>query len=63
MEERGVSAPAILILVQLETAIRVAWDCLNEGDELRLRDWIDAHPDYGPIIARALELAEQERAA
>lgn len=55
------SPPAVLILFLLETAIRVAWDCLNEGEEQRLRDWIEAHPDYGPI-ARALEMAKEQAA-
>jgi hypothetical protein len=63
VRSRAVSAPAVLTLIQLETAIRVAWDCLNEGEEERLRDWIEAHPDYGQIIARALDLAEHEQAA
>ena len=48
-------------LFLLESAIRVAWDCLNEGEEQRLRDWIEAHPDYGPI-ARALEMAKEQAA-
>jgi hypothetical protein len=59
----GLSAPSVLILFQLETAIRVAWDCLNEGEEQRLRDWIESHPEYGPIVARALELAAEKQAA
>ena len=54
-----------MVVLQLETALKVAWDCLNEGEEQRLRDWLQSHPDpgYAEIIARALELAEKGRAA
>ena len=53
--------PAAFVLAQLDTVITIFYDCLAEGEEERVREWIEAHPEYGPIIERALLIAQQER--
>lgn len=57
------SAPAIVIRLELEEPLRVfaAWLC--EGDELRMRLWLRDHPEHADLVARAMELAEEEPAA
>ncbi len=57
------SAPAVLIVLELEAAPRVVVDALDEGDELRLAAWLEACPDYSELVARALELEHERRAA
>jgi hypothetical protein len=60
----GANAPAVVIRLTLESAPIVYVDTLNESEELRLTDWItEARPEYGALVARALELAAGERAA
>jgi hypothetical protein len=57
-------APAIVIRLELEAVPVVYVQTLNEAEERRLTDWVtDAHPEYGELVARALELAEAKRAA
>jgi hypothetical protein len=60
-----VSAPAIVIRLELERSPVVVVDCLREDERLRLIDWIEAHPRYRAIVAaaRALELEAREQAA
>jgi hypothetical protein len=53
----------VVIRLPLEHPPRVYLDCLNDGEESRLRDWLDAHPDYARLVEEALELAARERAA
>jgi hypothetical protein len=57
------SAPSLHIVLELEAAPRVYCDWLRESDELRMADWLDAHPDHRELIDRALEIAAEERAA
>lgn len=57
------SAPAVVIVLRLEEPAVVALDCLNDAEEARLRDWVTAHPAFVALIARALEVAQRERAA
>lgn len=38
-------------------------DLPRDADALRFTAWIDAHPAYGELLARLVELAEEERAA
>lgn len=57
------SAPAILIRIEFEAPTRVDAVWLHESDEIRMRDWLSAHPDEAELVARAMELQERERAA
>jgi hypothetical protein len=59
----GKRGASITIRVALEAAPVVWRDFGDDGDERRMRDWLDAHPDYWELIDRAVELIEQERAA
>ena len=56
------SAPAVVIVLRLEEPAVVAIDCLDDAEEARLRDWVNAHPAFVALIARALA-AKRERAA
>jgi hypothetical protein len=55
-------APAIVIQLVFEQPLRVvaAWE--HDGDERRLREWLEAHPELAELVARALSL-EGRRAA
>jgi hypothetical protein len=53
-----VSAPAIVITLTLEQRPIVTHSCMYESDELRLRDWIEAHPDLYELIERALQVGD-----
>jgi hypothetical protein len=53
----------VLIRLELEAAPRVIVDTVYEGEEDRLRDWFEAHPEQLELIQRAQELAAIERAA
>jgi hypothetical protein len=52
-----------VIRLALEHPATVYLDCLNDGEEARLLDWLATRSDYEDLVARALELAETERAA
>ena len=39
-----VGVPALVVRVELEAAPQAYFDCVNEGEERRLRDWLAAHP-------------------
>jgi hypothetical protein len=56
-------APAVLIELALETAPRVLIHSMNDSEEARVLDWIQAHDGLAELVARALELAEEARAA
>ena len=56
------SAPAILIRLELEAAPRLLVETTTEDEHLRLVHWIESHPPYLELVQRALAL-EQERAA
>jgi hypothetical protein len=59
-----VTAPAIVIRVEFERVEPVVFsDYLDDGDESRMAAWLDRRPELAALIERALELAEQERAA
>jgi hypothetical protein len=36
---------------------------MNEGEEIRIHDWIRAHDELAELVARAIQLAEEARAA
>ena len=55
--------PQIAIVLPVEGAPLVRLEAMNEGEEQRMVDWIDAKPEYGDLVRRALELAEEARAA
>jgi hypothetical protein len=57
------SAPAVVIRLALEARPRVLVDAFDEREHSRLIDWIEAHPAYQHLIAEALELEREERAA
>lgn len=57
------SAPAVVIVLELEARPRVIVGTLDDGEAARLRDWLDAHPELLMLITRALELDDRERAA
>jgi hypothetical protein len=58
-----VSAPAILIRLELEAAPRLLVDAVSEQEHDRLCDWLEAHPAYVDLVQQALALERQERAA
>ena len=55
--------PAVLIEIRVEAAPRLTLCCLNSSEESRIRDWIGAHEGLSDLVQRALELAEEARAA
>jgi hypothetical protein len=64
---RGVSElpnlPRVVITLAFESKPRVVSICDHEGDQLRLADWLEAHPELGEIVKRACALQREERAA
>ena len=59
----GTPHPAVVIELSVESAPRVHVICMNEGEERRVWDWIMNHPELHEIVVRAVELAEEARAA
>ena len=57
------SAPAILIRLELEAPPKVLIDALHEQDHDRLLDWLEAHPEYLALVQEALLLAPERRVA
>ena len=57
------SGPAVSIVFGLEESPRVRLDSLDEGEQVRLVDWLEGHPEYLGLIDRAYELAETEQGA
>jgi hypothetical protein len=55
--------PAVLIELGLESAPRVLIHSMNDSEEARVHDWIRSHDELADLVARALELAEEARAA
>jgi hypothetical protein len=50
------SAPSIVIVLELEAAPLLLCNCVDESEERRLEDWLDAHPALLELAAKALEL-------
>jgi hypothetical protein len=46
-----------VIRLELEAAPKVLLDCLHEGDELRLLDWLAARPELQALYEAALQIA------
>ena len=57
------NAPAIVIRLSLEARPSVYIDAIHESDESRLAEWLESHPQYADLVARALELERKELAA
>jgi hypothetical protein len=57
------SAPALVIVLGLEAAPRVLFDCINDGEWERLEEWFAAHPELLDPAVRALELRAELEAA
>lgn len=57
------SAPAIVIRIELEEPLRVFAAWLHEGDELRMQRWLKDHPEEAELLDRALALELRKRAA
>ncbi len=55
--------PAVLIELRVEAAPRVLVCCMTEAEETRVVDWIRSHNGLAELVQRALELAEEARAA
>lgn len=57
------SAPAVVVRFELEAAPRLWVDALTDSEERRLWEWIASRDDLLALVARALELAEEAKAA
>ena len=57
------TAPAVVIRFELEAAPKVYKDCDDKGEQRRLEDWLNAHPEYWELLLRARDLAEEAKAA
>lgn len=55
--------PSVVIELAFESAPRVLLCCMHESDEARVVDWIRAHDGLAELVSRALEVAEEGRAA
>jgi hypothetical protein len=59
--------PRLVIVIELERVPVAYIDALTAGQEARLLDWLDAHPDFADIVwlayRCAVELMREERAA
>lgn len=55
--------PSLRICLAFEAPLRLEWNCMHDTDEVRLRDWLEAHPSYVELVNRAVELFREERAA
>jgi hypothetical protein len=55
--------PGLTIYVPLEGAPRLWLDALTNTEEARLWDWIATHPPLLELIAQALAIAEEAKAA
>jgi hypothetical protein len=58
-----VNAPAVVIRIPLEGRPLAYFDTLHEGERDRLLDWLSAHPELEDLVARAVRLMDEERAA
>jgi len=55
--------PAVVIELRVDAAPSVMFVCRNSSEELRLMDWVASHDDLCDLVRRAVELAEEARAA
>ena len=57
------STPAVVIRLPLEGRPHVGLDVLTDSEQERLTDWLEAQAAYGELVARALQLEHEARAA
>jgi hypothetical protein len=57
------TAPAIIIRLELEAAPRLQVDALSEREQQRILDWIATHPDYVRLIEAAIALEREGKPA
>jgi hypothetical protein len=50
------NAPAVVIRLELEATPKVTFDCLSEGEQVRMVEHLGAHPEQLELIARAQEI-------
>jgi hypothetical protein len=50
--------PALIIRLELEAAPQVLQSCMNEGEEDRLADWLNSHPELLHLVMSALAEAK-----
>jgi hypothetical protein len=55
--------PSLTILLPFEGAPRIWVDALTDAEAAHLWHWIDSRSDLVELVARALEIAEEARAA
>jgi hypothetical protein len=58
-----VNAPAVIIRLELEARPKLIADYLDDGEAVRMDEWLSQHPAYRQLVDDALRLAETERAA
>ncbi len=57
------TAPAIVIRLELEAAPKLYVDAVNSAEHDRLLDWIGSQPHYLRLIQAAIDLEAERRAA
>jgi len=60
---RDIVTPSVVIELRVEAAPCVRLCCANSSEESRVMDWIGAHEGLAELVRRAVELAEEARAA
>ena len=55
--------PAVVIRLPLEGAPVVYTDTLSEAEAVRLDDWLETRSEYAELVADAVRLAGEARAA
>lgn len=55
--------PAVTIYLPFEGGLRLWVDALTDSEERRLWDWIGSRDDLLALVARALEIADEAKAA
>jgi hypothetical protein len=58
------SVPRVVIIIRLEDALpRVYVGAVNDGEYIRLEDWLGQKPDLAGLVRLACELQNQGQAA
>jgi len=57
------AGPMIMIELAVEAPPRVLLHCMTDGEEARIMDWIRSRDELAELVQRALDLAEEFRAA
>jgi hypothetical protein len=55
--------PSVVIQLALEARPRIEIHALHEADEVRLADWLAAHPKLLELYVCAIDAANERRAA